>query len=134
MRSRAGYLELGICGLVWGSIGVIVRHVSLGAPAIVFFRLAIGAGAVIGWFAARGRIRELRMRDQRALLVSDGILLAVHWVAFFAAYKRLSVATTILIVYIGPVLVAAGAPKIVGERIKRRTVASLAISLGGLAM
>jgi drug/metabolite transporter (DMT)-like permease len=134
MRSRTGYAELGICGLVWGSIGVIVKEVTLKAGIIVFFRVFIATVAVVAFFALRGRLRDLRLRDRRGLLVADGILLAVHWALFFEAYKRLSIATTIFVVYVAPVLVAAFAPRFADERIEPRTVGSLALSLGGMAL
>jgi drug/metabolite transporter (DMT)-like permease len=134
MRSRTGYAELGICGLVWGSIGVIVREVTLKAPIIVFFRVFIATVALVAFFAIRGRLSELRLRDRRGLLIADGVLLAIHWALFFEAYKRLSVATTILVIYVAPVLVAALAPRFAEERIEPRTIGSLALSLGGMVL
>jgi drug/metabolite transporter (DMT)-like permease len=134
MRSRTGYLELIVCGLVWGSIGVLVKQLTLSASVIVFFRLALGAAAVVGVWAIRGRLSELRLRSHRGLLVASGLALAVHWVAFFEAYKRLPVSTTILIVYVGPVLIALAAPFVLGERLQARTLYALALSLGGIAL
>jgi len=134
MRVRTGYLQLILCGLVWGSIGVFVKELDVSAPVIVFFRLAFGAASVVAVWAARGKLHELRLLERRGLVVVAGLLLAVHWVAFFEAYKRLSVATTILIVYIGPVLIAAGAPIVLAERLQRRTLYALALSVGGIAL
>jgi len=134
MRSRTGYVELILCGLIWGSIGVIVKRIDVPAAVIVFFRLSLGALAVLVWCAVRGRMRELRLGPQRGLLLAAGLGLALHWVAFFEAYKRLSVATTILIVYVGPVLIAAAAPRVLGERLERRTIYALALSVGGVAL
>ncbi|MCA1834032.1 MAG: DMT family transporter [Actinomycetota bacterium] len=134
MRSRSGYAELVTCGLVWGSIGVLVKKSPVSAPVIVFFRLALGALVVILWHGARGRLRELRLRGRRPLLLSSGFTLALHWVFFFLAFKRLSIATVILIVYVGPVFMALLAPHILGERLERRTVTSLILSLAGIAL
>jgi len=134
MRSRTGYVELIICGLVWGSIGVLVKKLDVSAEVLVFFRLALGAASVVAVWAARGRLRELRLGGKRALVVAAGVILALHWVAFFEAYKRLPVATTILIVYVGPVLIAAAAPAVLGERLQRRTLYALALSVGGIAL
>ena len=134
MRSRTGYLELIVCGLVWGSIGVFVKELDVSAPVLVFFRLSLGAASVVAIWAARGRLRELRIGQDRGLIVAAGVLLAIHWVAFFEAYKRLSVATTILIIYVGPVLIAAAAPAVLGERLERRTLYALALSVGGIAL
>jgi drug/metabolite transporter (DMT)-like permease len=134
VRSRTGYLELIVCGLVWGSIGVIVKEVDVSAAVIVFFRLSIGALSVLAWWAIRGRVSELRLGAHRGLLVVAGVVLALHWLTFFEAYKRLSVATTILIVYVGPVLIAAAAPAVLGERLDRRTIYALALSMIGIGL
>lgn len=123
-----------MCGLVWGSIGVLVKRSPVGAPVIVFFRLAFGTLVVTAWFALRGRLRELRLRAKRGLLAASGATLAIHWVFFFLAYKRLSVATVILIVYVGPVFMALLAPRILDERLERRTIVSLILSIAGIAM
>ncbi len=133
-RAQAGYVELILLGVLWGSIGVIVKDVRVGSPAIAAFRTGIGCLVVVGYQALRGRLGELRLRQLRGLLVFDGLLLGLHWVLMFEAFKRLSIATAILIVFVGPVFVAAGAGRILGERVERRTIASLALSLGGMAL
>ena len=134
MRSRTGYIELIVCGLVWGSIGVLVKEIDVSAPVTVFFRLALGAASVVAVWAFRGRVSELRIARDRGLVVFAGLTLAFHWVVFFEAYKRLPVATTILIVYVGPVLIAAAAPAVLGERLERSTLYALALSVGGIAL
>ena len=134
MRSRTGYVELIVCGLIWGSIGVLVKEIDVSAPVTVFFRLSLGAASVVAFWALRGRLSELALRSDRGLVLAAGLTLAFHWVAFFEAYKRLPVATTILIVYVGPVLIAAAAPAVLGERLERNTLYALALSVAGIAL
>ncbi|MFY9586093.1 MAG: DMT family transporter [Actinomycetota bacterium] len=134
MRSRTGYLELIVCGLVWGSIGVLVKEVDVSAPVIVFFRLALGSLSVIIVWGLRGKLADLRLSKPRGGVVAAGLILAVHWLAFIEAYKRMSVATTILVVYVGPVLIAAAAPAVLGERLERRTLYALALSIAGILL
>lgn len=131
---RAGAVQLVLLGVLWGSIGVIVRDVAVGSPAIALGRMGIGFAAVVAWHAARGRLGTLRIRGRAGWLVLDGILLAVHWALMFEAFKRLSVAAAILIVFVGPVFVAAGARPFLGERVEPRTLGALALSLGGMAI
>jgi drug/metabolite transporter (DMT)-like permease len=61
-------------------------------------------------------------------------ILAVHWLALFAAYERAASGTVILIVYLAPVGVAALAPRTLGERHTRRTLAALALGATGFAL
>ena len=134
MRSRTGYIELIVCGLLWGSIGVLVKEIDVSAAVTVFFRLALGAASVVAVWALRGRLSELRIVRDRGLVLAAGLILAFHWVVFFEAYKRLPVATTILIVYVGPILIAAAAPAVLGERLERSTIYALSLSVGGIAL
>lgn len=133
-RTRAGYAELIVYGVMQGAIGVMVKKASASASTIVFFRLALGAATVVAWEAGRGRTAALRLGRGRFLLVLTGAILAFHWVVFFEAFKRLDVATTILIVYLGPVMIALGAPAVLGERLERRTLFALALAVGGVAL
>ena len=106
----------------------------MSAPVLVFFRLAFGTASVVAIWAVRGRLKELKLVERRGLVVVAGVILALHWVAFFEAYKRLSVASTILIVYVGPVLIAAAAPFVLAERLQRRTLYALGLSVAGIAL
>ena len=126
MRPRAGTFEIICCTLAWGTIGSIVDRISLPSSVIVFFRLAFGFVVVCGWLAVRRRLGDLRLRSRPGLLIVSGVVLGVHWALLFAAYKRIGVDTTILIVFIGPVLWAVAAPFLpcIGGCCSRRTSAS----------
>lgn len=134
MRARIGYIEIAICTLTWGTIGPIVKHLSLPSSVIVFFRLLFGAVVTLGWMLARRRAPEFRPRARPVLLVAWGLVLALHWALLFAAFKRLDVATTILIVFLGPVLMALLAPAIIGERLRPVALVSLAMAVGGIVL
>jgi drug/metabolite transporter (DMT)-like permease len=134
MRSRTGYVELIVCGLIWGSIGVLVKEIDVSAAVTVFFRLAFGSASVVAVWALRGKLSELRIPTDRGKVIASGVILAFHWVVFFEAYKRLPVATTILIVYVGPVIIAALAPSVLGERLERNTMYALGLSVLGISL
>lgn len=134
MAHRQGFFFISICTLAWGSIGVIVKEVTLDAPVIAFFRLSFGVTVVLGWMAWRGRLRELRPHTKPGLLIVAGAVLAVHWVTLFESFKRLDVASTILIVFLGPVLMAAAAPMVLHERLRPLSIAALATAFGGIAL
>ncbi|HEX9711361.1 MAG TPA: DMT family transporter [Actinomycetota bacterium] len=134
MAKRQGFLFIAICTLAWGSIGVIVKEVTLNAPVIAFFRLAFGMSVVIAWLAWRRRLGELRPHTRPALLLASGAVLGAHWVTLFEAFKRLDVASTILIVFLGPVLMAAAAPLVLGERLRPLSIAALTVAFGGISL
>ncbi|HVL91204.1 MAG TPA: DMT family transporter, partial [Actinomycetota bacterium] len=133
-RTQAGYLELVLLGVLWGSIGVIIEPIRVGAAGIALVRTATGCLLALAYMLLRRRVARLRLRRSAWLLIADGVLLAVHWTLMFEAFKRLSVGTAILLVFIGPVLVAVGAWPLLRERVETRTIGALAVSLGGMAL
>jgi len=134
MRLRAGTIEIIVCTLAWGTIGSIVDRVSLPSSVIVFFRLSLGFVVVFVWLALRGRLGDLTLRARPVILITSGIVLGVHWALLFAAYKRIGVDTTILIVFIGPVLWAVAAPFFLHERLRATSVGALAVAFAGIAL
>jgi len=137
-RVRRAYLTLaGVCTF-WGTIPLIVRTVHVEAAVIVAVRLwvaSIGLGAVIVWQKRAGRDTAPRLYSMHSrLCVVAAAILAVRWLALFAAYKRAAPGTVILIVYVAPILVAAAAPRMLGEILTRSIVVALLLAMGGLAL
>jgi drug/metabolite transporter (DMT)-like permease len=133
-RRRKPELTLVAVCTGWGTIPLLVRHVDLPAPAIVFGRLSIAALALGALIAVRHPPgpKLLSHRPGRCVLVAA--VLAAHWSALFAAYERAATGTVILIVYLAPVGVAALAPLTLGERHTRRTLGALALGVVGFVL
>lgn len=133
-RMRAGTIEMVLCTLVWGTIGPIAKQLDVSSPVLVFFRLFLGLLVVASYLAMRGRLRELRPGVHRVALVTSGVVLAVHWTLLFEAFKRLDVATAILIVFLGPVLVAIVAPWVLRERRDLGALGALGVAVVGIVL
>ena len=134
MKLRAGYPELLVCTLAWGSLGVVRKNVDVSSGVAAFARLALGAIVVVAYLAVRGRLRSLRPHGRPALLVAAGVILGVHWIFELEAYERLDVAAAILIVFIGPVLAALAAPFVLGERLRPVSLGALGLAVGGIVL
>lgn len=134
MQIRRGYLEIVLCTLTWGTIGPITHHLALPPAVIAFFREAFGLVVVSAWLLARRRWHELRPRKHIGLMVFSGMVLSAHWALQFEAFKRTSVATAILVIFLGPVLTAAAAPLVLRERARPVAYAALGVAFGGLAL
>ena len=134
--SRVAGLGIAAISLAWGTVGVIVKEVDLPAVAIVQVRTAL-AVPTLGLFllVARRWLPGTPFR-RRTLVraVCGGVLVAAHWVCFFAAFKRAPVGTVLLITFLAPVLIAVAAPVLLGERVDRRTIAGLVLGLAGSAL
>jgi drug/metabolite transporter (DMT)-like permease len=79
-----------------------------------------------------GSVGLFSIRPLRCALTA--VALGCHWLALFAAYKRAPAGTVILIVYLAPIGVAALAPRLLGERLGRRTIGALAAAVAGFAL
>ncbi len=131
-------LTVVVVAVVWGTIGLIVREVELPAVAIAFARVAVGGiglAVVSSLMARRGQGPRVGLPHYRpARTVISGGLLAGHWVAMLAAFQRAPIGTVLLVVYLAPVLVALGAPRLIGERVAPAVVVALGPALAGTAL
>jgi drug/metabolite transporter (DMT)-like permease len=118
----------------WGFTSIIVAHVDLPAPVLVFLRTAIAAGAVVALLALTGHAGELRVPRHRGAVALTGVTLALHWLLFFETIKLSSVAVALVTVYTGPVLLAFFAPLVLPEARNRVAVAALVPALVGVGL
>lgn len=131
------YLTLAAVTITWGTIPLIVRDLPVSGASIAAARLAIaaaGLGVLVAVQARRRRPTPRLMAFRPAWCAGVGLILAVHWVALFEAYKRTEISTVILIVYLAPVGVALVAPRALGEHVSSRTWGSLAVAVTGFAV
>lgn len=128
--------ELALVGVCtgWGTIPLLVAEVDLPASAIVFCRLSIAALGLAAVFAVTRTPGPRLFSHRPAACAAVAAVLAAHWVALFAAYQRAPSGTVSLIVFLAPVGIAALAPRTLGERVTRRTVAAVAIGATGAAL
>lgn len=122
-----------MCTLVWGSISPIVNGLEARAGLIVLFRVAVGAVVVLAAAFVTGRLAELRPKGSPWLLLSTGLTLAIHWALLFETYKRLNVASSVALVFVGPVVGAAIAPIFLGKKLDPRTLVPVGVAFLGLA-
>ncbi len=117
----------------WGTIPLIVRSVSLSSQQLAALRLWFGAAIVLSILAVRSDLR-LRREDPLGRIVVMGVMLAIHWAAFFWAIDTTTVAVAIVVVYLGPVAIATLSPKILGEPLRPGAAIALAVAFGGVTL
>lgn len=120
--------------LGWGTIPLVAGNIDLSPAAIVVGRTwlaTLGLAAVVLLVRPAG---PPLFRHEPARCVVTGALLAAHWTAMFAAYRRAPDSTVIFVIFLAPLGVAALAPAVLGERVGPRVLAALAVALGGLLL
>lgn len=116
---------------LWGTSGILVRHLDLTAAQIACARAAIAAIALAPWlmmpYPRTGRQRP----GQWLALVVSGVLLAVHWWTFILLLQRIPIGTVLLGIYLAPLVIAVLAPQALGETVTARQAVGLGLTLAG---
>ena len=132
-RTPLAVLLLGVLGVSWAAIFVRLADE---APALTIaaYRLLFAAGLLLLFvLAARARGKlALPPRSSLPLLALSGVFLAGHFWSWFASLERTSVASSVVIVGLQPLLGALLAFAVLRERPARREYAGLAVAIAGL--
>jgi DME family drug/metabolite transporter len=131
-----GTAYIALAALLWGTLGPVARLALADGvtPLELGFWRALVAGALFGAHAlARGRARLAR-RDLPAVAAFALVGVALFYVSYFRAVRAGGAAVAAILLYTAPAWVALGSWAWLGERITRRTLAALALTLGGVAL
>jgi drug/metabolite transporter, DME family len=132
-------LQIAFAAALWGTWSLFFRpaeRISPIAPALeAFVVFAVMLMVTTPW-ALRARARCTERRPPRAWLAVAvlGLFDAMNALLFFSAMQHTSLSIAVLTHYLAPVLVAVGAPVVLGDRLRPATLAALAAALGGLAL
>lgn len=133
IRSTRGVavVSLALLAVAWGAIPLFVRA-DIPPTHLVAMRVTLGGVVVVLFSAATSRLTLPRRRAGSIMLI--GIVLAAHWLAFFLALNLTTVAVTLAIVYVGPVLAAALSGPLLHEHLSRYAVLGLVIAVAGMLL
>jgi len=83
---RKAWLQLHLCIVLWGFTAILGKLISLPAIALVFWRMLLVSGLLLLWPGFWRGVRALPARTI-AVYSSIGLIIALHWVAFYGAIK-----------------------------------------------
>lgn len=133
LRSREDIHVLAAIAAVtaWGVGPIFNKAMTVDTPAIVFYRMLVGAPMmVLMAYATGGRITRDLMRETAV----PGLLFALSFVSGFASIKMTSIANATLITTIQPVLILFVAPRMFGEKLRARQLVYSALSMAGVLL
>lgn len=119
--------------LIYGTLGVFVRYVSLPSSLIALARSSIGTLFLLLLLALRRRkIDFSAIRRNWKPLLTGGVLLGFNWVTLFEAYRYTTVAVATLCTYMNPVFIVTGAAILMHERLTARKLCCIAAAIVGM--
>jgi len=125
--SAAGFGTLGI-------FGVYAQRAGLSIPTVLVYRFVLGTLVVWTLLAWTGRLTLLRGRALVAGLGLGAFGYAAMSGLYFLGLEFMTPGMVAIVLYTYPAFVVVLAVLAIGERVGRRTVFALALSLGGVAL
>lgn len=120
--------------LIFGTVGLFVRHIPLPSAAIACARGVIGAACIYLYMKARRRrIDPGAVRGNAGALLLSGAALGFNWAFLFEAY-RYSVSTATLMYYLAPTIVMLLSPLLLKEKLTGRKLICCLTALGGMVL
>jgi drug/metabolite transporter (DMT)-like permease len=130
---RRAFVQIHFCVLLWGFTAILGKLISLAALPLVWWRMLLVSAALLlvprVW-------RALRNVPLRLLLAYAGIgvLVALHWVTFYAAIKLANASVAATCIALGPVFLAVVEPLMQRRGIAWRDLLLGAAMLPGVAL
>lgn len=124
-----------ICAMaIFGTIGIIRRHIDLPSSFIALARAVIGTVFLLAVTALRReRPNWSAIRKSWLPLVLSGGFLGFNWVFLFESYRCTSVATATLCYYMAPVLVILASP-LLKEKLTVRKALCVPVAIFGMVL
>ena len=132
MDSRAkNILLMHFVILIFGFTGILGKLISIDAVPLVFWRTLIGGGAIYVWLKLR---REISKKSHLDLLKMGGIglLVAIHWITFFASIKASNVSVALTMLATSPMFIGFLEPLIFKRKIDWRELTVAAVVIVGV--
>lgn len=126
------YAWLGVAVASVSAVAIFIRLADTNPMTFAAYRMLLAAVIVVLPTLIRARGELFGFGASEILLLSiSGLLLAAHFAVWTASLSFTSVASSVLLVTMSPIFVAAGSNLFLHERVKRTTIVAIAISLVG---
>ncbi|NLC66288.1 MAG: EamA family transporter [Clostridium sp.] len=126
-------LNIIVSMLIWGSIGVFVREITLSSIEIAFLRAFIGSMfLIIVILLKRIKLDKKLLKKNIVFLILSGMALAANWFLLFEAMKYTTISNAILSYYFAPIFIVLFSAILFKEKITFKNIFYLLISITGL--
>lgn len=133
MSLRNAHLQIHFCVLLWGFTAIFGKLITLPALPLVWWRMTLVAVIL----ACVPRVRRACRAMPRPLLLAYagiGVIIALHWLTFYASIKLSNASVGATCMALGPVFLAVVEPFIVKRRFDPRELLLGAAMIPGVAL
>lgn len=121
--------------LIFGSVGLFVRQISLPSGSVAFLRGIIGSILLLCiLFLKKGTISGRAIKKNLVLLVLSGSAVGLNWIFLFEAYHYTTISKATLSYYFAPIFVIFLSPFILKEKLTIYKLICAIIALIGLVL
>jgi len=118
--------------LIWSSMGIFVRSLSV-SGLVAYFFAALISSVIFGILLFReGKLKNFFIKKYLWIPITIGVFGVMNNVSYFYAYQLTSIANATFVHYLAPVLVILLSPLILAGKTKKRMWYSAILSLIGL--
>ena len=132
MKKTSAQFQIITAMVIFGTIGLFVRQISLPSSVIAVVRGLVGAALLLlAAVAGKKRPNLAAIRTNLGKLLLSGVLIGFNWILLFEAYRFTTVATATLCYYLAPVFITLASPLVLKERLTaKKALCVLAALLG----
>ena len=118
---------------IFGTIGIFVRNIPLPSSVIALARGVIGTLFLIIFTKIRKiKISYTEIKNNLSILCLSGMLIGIHWIFLFEAYRNTTVAVATLCYYLAPVFVIIASPFVLKEKLTFKQAVCIGVALIGM--
>ncbi len=134
-RTPAPGVALVVATVAVSFSAIFIRFADDDAATIVWLRMGMATVLLVPWVFRDARRHVMpRGRTQIALVLASGVLLAGHFLLWTASLQYTSIAASVLLVSVHPIIVTPLGRRLLGERVSRRTLVAVAVALAGMVV
>ena len=117
---------------IFGFTGILGKLITIDAIPLVFWRTTIGGLVILVWLALRKQITK-KSRATILKMAGVGLLVAAHWILFFASIKASTVSVALVMVATTPMFVGLIEPIVFKRKLDWRELLVSAIVIAGVS-
>ncbi len=132
---RKSYFAFLICMLIFGSIGIFRRNISLSSPSLSLVRSVLGILVICSFMIIKkSKINRHGIKKNLIQLLLSGALMGINWILLFEAYQFTSISIATVGYYMQPTILLFLSPFFLNERISKHRLFLGIIALIGMLL